>query len=871
MTTANIEGGNLIRKNVSTDWKRAMMLAALISLLSIAPLIEANSSGKYNSSSGCSCHTSGSTTPTHDFPSTYNSSQLYSINIGMTGGVSGTQGGFSLTVSSGTLSNVGTNAKIQGSSATHSNSNSRSWTLDWTAPSSGTGSVSVGLAVNSVNGDSAKTGDQYGSTTHTITETVLENTAPTASSLTLEPNSPSTLDDLVASYTYFDTDGDSESGSEIRWTKGGVTQSTWNDVKTVPASATGKGDSWSFSVSPSDGEDIGTEVALSSAVVVVNTAPDVDDAIITPSDADESDQLVANFTFSDADDDVVSAESISWYLDGVTVSELDDSTTVSSLATRPGDQWHYVVTPYDGEDSGTPANSTLLIIGSSNTAPVAQNPILSAEGTGDTNSQLTANWIFSDSDGHAEASSQIEWFEGGFHVPIHDDVNPLPSSATNKGEIWSFRVRVNDGMAWSEWADSTEFTIGNAAPSANLVVISPLEPTSEDDLTLSWNYLDSDSDTESTPSVEWYVDGVNVPTHSGKTTILSTDINRGENWTASLTPNDGIDQGDTISSDGVIVLNSAPTLVSLSLTPTNASSLDELTYSLSVSDSDGDNPFVTSMVWYRDSFPAYVAGEILPFEQTSVGEEWSVELRIEDGHGGISTFMSNPMVIENLAPVATISVVPGQAWAGVELTLSGIESVDADGVIRAWYWNVNGSEYEGAEVTVGPFDTPVSATLTVIDDEAVQNSATITLAQEDAPVISGFSASTSGSTVSLSWSESQGLNVTYKVLRSYSEITADSDPSSLELVEEVNTTSWTGDSMVVGEIHYAVVVIIDGDESLMISESTSSSVNIKAPAIDPDSHPSHAGGGTILMILMLMAAAAVVALAAMEKMARGES
>ena len=46
---------------------------------------------------------------------------------------------------------------------------------------------------------------------------------------------------------------------------------------------------------------------------------------------------------------------------------------------------------------------------------------------------------------------------------------------------------------------------------------------------------------------------------------------------------------------------------------------------------------------------------------------------------------------------------------------------------------------------------------------------------------------------------------------------------------------------------------------------------LKAPIIDPDSHPSNAGGGIILMILMLLAAAAVVALAAMEKMAGGES
>ena len=58
---------------------------------------------------------------------------------------------------------------------------------------------------------------------------------------------------------------------------------------------------------------------------------------------------------------------------------------------------------------------------------------------------------------------------------------------------------------------------------------------------------------------------------------------------------------------------------------------------------------------------------------------------------------------------------------------------------------------------------------------------------------------------------------------------------------------------------------------MLFSESTSSSVIIKAPAIDLDSHPSHVGGGIILMILMLLAAAAVVALAVMEKMTGGDS
>ena len=47
-----------------------------------------------------------------------------------------------------------------------------------------------------------------------------ENTPPVAENLTLTPDVPFTTDDLVASYDYFDADGDLEWGSEIFWFNG---------------------------------------------------------------------------------------------------------------------------------------------------------------------------------------------------------------------------------------------------------------------------------------------------------------------------------------------------------------------------------------------------------------------------------------------------------------------------------------------------------------------------------------------------------------------------------------------------------------------------------------------------------------------------
>lgn len=855
---------------MSNDFKRAILLSVILLLLGMAPVIDANSSGKANSSNGCGCHSSGSVTPIHDFPSSYNASQTFVINIGMSGGPSGSKGGFSLTVDKGTLSDAGNNAKIVAGSATHSNANSRSWTVNWTAPSSGSGTVSIALAVNAVNGDGGTGGDQYATTTHSISEILAANNVPVASNLVLNPSNPGTLDDLVATYTYFDSDGDSESGSEIRWTKGGVAQSAWDDLSTVPSSATSKGETWSYSVTPNDGEEFGTTVDLPSSVLIVNSAPTVVNASIDPSEADESDTLSANISYYDADEDVVSAQSIKWYLDGVVVPELDDSTTVSSLSIRSGDIWHFVVTPTDGEDAGIATNSSAVMIDSSNNAPTVENPIISVNGTIDTESELTAIWQFGDIDGQDEVSYEIEWLKSNIHVPQYDDQNPLPNSATTRGDEWNFRVRVSDGISWSDWTSPMNQTLidGNAVPIILSASISPENLVTGGNLEISYEYFDADGDAISGLEIEWFTDDTDLNQIFSEFQFpeLSLFVYAGMTWSAKVVVIDEFGaKSEEFLTDGAQIRNSPPVLNSFNITPANATSSNDLNYSLDAFDLEGDLS-VTRVIWYKQGSPAYV-GEILPSEETRIGEEWSVEVQVSDPQGVNSTFLSSAITILNNRPIASISSTPAQAWAGVELTLSGAASIDNDGTIKAWYWDINGTTYEGSEIVVGPFTEPVLATLTVIDDEEGQGSVSITLAQNLAPSISNFSTSVSGNQVTLTWSPISENNATYRVLRSYSQ----TEVASMEFVEDVNSTSWTGTSSIAGEVYYAVVVILDGQESLLISDSTSSAVIIDTKEVDQESHPSHAGGGTILLILILLSAAAIIALAFIERLDGGES
>ena len=100
------------------------------------------------------------------------------------------------------------------------------------------------------------------------------NTPPEASNLAITPSSPQTTDDLVGSYDYYDAEGDTESGSEIRWYKDGLLQTDYNDTLTVPSSATSVGEEWHFTVKPSDGEDFGTLETSPTVTIVTEPPPD---------------------------------------------------------------------------------------------------------------------------------------------------------------------------------------------------------------------------------------------------------------------------------------------------------------------------------------------------------------------------------------------------------------------------------------------------------------------------------------------------------------------------------------------------------------------------------------------------------------------
>lgn len=240
-----------------------LALAVLLLLVVSAPAIDGHPTGKFNTSDGCGCH---STSPVNaqlsGYPSTYAAGEQYVLAIGMS--ISAPAGGFSLDIDKGTLSNPSTDAQVDSLqlSATHSSSDSTSWTVTWTAPSSGSGMVTFSLAVLAADGNIDTEGDLSGLFSVQIAE-ASPNTAPQVS-LSL-PQSVDSSTDLVANISYLDADDDPVTLS-IQWLRNGFREGSLDNLQTVPAIMLGPGQVWTCKVIGNDGIENSQEVIASTTI-----------------------------------------------------------------------------------------------------------------------------------------------------------------------------------------------------------------------------------------------------------------------------------------------------------------------------------------------------------------------------------------------------------------------------------------------------------------------------------------------------------------------------------------------------------------------------------------------------------------------------
>lgn len=836
---------------------RSLCLFAVLCLAMVTPMSNAYSGGISGQGTGCGggyCHgtnTQSATVSMSGHPTTYSAGATYTISISVTGGTSSTDGGFALDVDKGTLSSPGTGVQINtaANSATHINSNYRSWSVDWTAPSTGSGVVSIDVAANAADGTGTNSNDVWDTASYQISEgSGPANNAPSLNSLLISPASASTTDPLVATYIFDDVDGDAESGTTFAWfVNGAISQG--NVGKTLPSQHTAKGDEWYVIVTPSDGIAFGADVT-SNVVTITNSVPTLSSVSIGISNPSTSDDLPVVNTSSDADTMDLLTYEYRWYLDGTLQSSLDGLPSLPSVATRDGDSWEVEMRVSDGTDVSSWMKSSAVVIGSTTTnTPPSVDSVEITPNNPTTESNLVATVTSSDADMDPIVSTEYRWMKNGIDAGI--DSATLPSVSTMKGDSWSVEVRVNDGTTWSSWQSSPATTIENTAPHLQSSSIAATQATSQMNISVDATMTDADPLDVLSFTIEWYLEDVLQPQLNGINPLPSSQTMKGQTWAAVIHAFDGSDLSSESETLYVDIMNSDP-LVTATIDE-SINSQQDITLFIESSDDDMDPIETTSITWYRNGFRegSLDNATIVPSSYLGPGQVWSVEVLVTDGEAtGLS---STSITISNAPPTAIITVLTESAYAGERIHLTGESSSDPDNRIVGYQWSWSSfqagqSSTSGTDVSfLMPLSGSVSITLVVTDESgAVDEVTTVVQALPALPCPSLTSALDDGD-VDLAWSWDSQESAGFNVYRNGVFLT------------KTNETSFTDTPSILGLTTYKLTVTI-GDRTLESDcQSPLTQITIDTQTADFDEGPSTTLGFglgslyTIIGILFLVA------------------
>jgi hypothetical protein len=518
------------------------------------------------------------------------------------------------------------------------------------------------------------------------------NSKPIASSPTFQDLTTISSEDLVAVWGYSDDDGDPQlvSYAEITWYKNGIYQTDCDNLQTISFTKLTKGDVWNYTLKVYDGQNYSTLVE-SSQITIRNTPPTAQSASFVDLTTTSSENLIASWDYADYDGDSqnVGLVNITWYKFGVYNASYDNYTTLSASVLKKGDMWNYILQVFDGMNYSLPVNSSIITI--LNTLPEITS-LGFEDATPTTMVPLNATWSYTDYDGDTEdkPAAILEWYRNGIYIPGFDNATLIPAVNTSKNQFWFYKLWVYDGTDYSLVSSSESIQIINTAP----IVISlplPTNVTRLNGLILSEElfvsaFHDDDGDSVEIAEIYWYKDTILQGKLNGSFTIQGNLLTKGENWTYAIRPYDGTSLGLIYTSTNITVSNTAPSVISAVLSPSQAKTTDNLEVVINeVFDLDSDPLGPYSIVWYKgmvDLQAEFNNYTILPSANTTKGEIWRFEIRVFDGTNWSAPYPSNLITILNTKPVITNVTLSGGTSTYENLTLD-YDFYDVDGDIES--------------------------------------------------------------------------------------------------------------------------------------------------------------------------------------------
>lgn len=227
-------------------------------------------------------------------------------------------------------------------------------------------------------------------------------------------------------------------------------------------------------------------------------------------------------------------------------------------------------------------------------------------------------------------------------------------------------------------------TTGNQAPAAEIVSPSDGQVVGQDEGVSLVASVSDDGTAAEDLEVAWRssIDGelgTSQPTSTG-TATLEVEVLTAGNHTilVEVSDADGLSGSDEIA----LVVNGLPSAPQVTLEPESPGTTDTLVVSLAVAVDPNDDPLTYEYTWTRDGEAVSNPTPTVLAQDTAAGEEWTVEVRANDGRG-VGPATSASVTIQNTAPSCGGAVVVPSAGAtdkDFACSCSGFDDVDGDDV-----------------------------------------------------------------------------------------------------------------------------------------------------------------------------------------------
>jgi hypothetical protein len=192
-------------------------------------------------------------------------------------------------------------------------------------------------------------------------------------------------------------------------------------------------------------------------------------------------------------------------------------------------------------------------------------------------------------------------------------------------------------------------------------------------------------------AVGWFADGVEISGATGAT-LAGSEFAKGQEVHCTITPNDGLVDGATVTSSTVTIRNAMPSITAATLSPAAPATDDTLTCAWTgFSDPDGDSDVSTVRWTHNGTTPATTATTYSgPFV---LGDRVGCIVTPHDGeHGGVPIVAN--VDFANLLPVIdSVALGPDPVYEGESLTCTVGATTDPEGVTTFTYrytWTIDG-------------------------------------------------------------------------------------------------------------------------------------------------------------------------------------